>query len=119
MKRNIVYIVIPLVVIAILYFFVGPMSKQANTQQKCPEDYGTDDAGSAEYLADFDKWTNDFYDNNPGATLTDWSKARYDYWVRNGCTTAIARYKEAKEGKADPKTMEIIDNSISEAQKSL
>jgi hypothetical protein len=115
MKRNIVYIVISFVVIAILYFFVGPVHKQANTQQRCPDDYGTDDAGSAEYLADFDRWTNDFYDNNPSATLSDWSKARYDYWVKNGCTAAIARYKEAKEGKADPKTMKKIDGVITKA----
>ena len=115
MKRNIVYIVIPLVVIAILYFFVGPMSKQANTQQKCPEDYGTDDAGSAEYLADFDKWTNDFYDNNPGATLTEWSAARVQYWKDNNCVAALARYKEAKDGKADPEIMDAINDSVQRA----
>lgn len=114
MRRNIVYIVILLVVVVVLYFFVGPIPK-ANTQQKCPDDYGTDDIGSAEYLADFDKWTNDFYDNNPSASISDWSKARYDFWVKNGCTAAIVRYNEAKAGKADPETMEIIDDSIQKA----
>ena len=114
MKKNIVFIVILLVVVATLYFFVGPTIKPV-TLERCPDDYADTDEGSAEYLADFDKWTNDFYDNNPGANLADWSKARYDYWVKNNCKEAMARYNEAKAGKADPKTMEKIGNGIQKA----
>jgi hypothetical protein len=114
MKKNILYLSILFVVFAILYFVVGPITKPV-TLEKCEDDYADTDVGSAEYLADFDKWTNDFYDNNPGATLTDWSKARYDYWVKNNCQVAIARYNEAKVGKADPEVMEKIDNGIQKA----
>jgi hypothetical protein len=96
MKKKILYITILLVIFYILYFLVGTITKRPVTLLKCPDDYGTDDAGSTAYLADFDSWTNSFYDQNNGATLTDWSKARYDYWVDNNCQAAIARYNEAK-----------------------
>ena len=78
---------------AILYFHYGPAP---NKLSKCPDDYTDTDAGFNEKLADINKWTNDFYDNHPGATLGDWNKARYQFWVDNKCTEALKRYNEAK-----------------------
>lgn len=60
--------------------------------QKCPDDYGIDDAGSTEYLAATNKWTNDFFDAHPNATLRDWTLARQQFWVDNNCTQALQRY---------------------------
>ena len=63
-------------------------------------------------MADIDKWTNAFFDEHPDASLSDWSKARYQYWVDNNCTEAIERYNQAKEGKADPASMQRIRKGI-------
>jgi hypothetical protein len=95
MTKKIIYILIVfiLIVLAILYFHYGPAP---NKLSKCPDDYADTDAGLNEKMADMNKWTNDFYDNHPGATLGDWSKARYQFWVDNKCTKAIERYYEAK-----------------------
>lgn len=82
---------------------------------KCPDEYGTDDAGSAEYLASMETWTNNFYDLHPEATLTDWSAARHQFYIDNNCTAALERYQEAKDGKADPETMKQIEMGIREA----
>lgn len=98
MKRKIIYICIfvtPVILGSIFYFYKSPISEQA----RCPDDYGTDDAGSAEYLAATDKWTNEFYDTHPGATLSDWAKARYQFWVDNNCTLALQRYEQAKNNE--------------------
>lgn len=78
----------------------------------CPDDYGTDDAGSAAYLAVTNKWTNDFFDAHPDANMTDWSHARYQFWVDNHCTAALERYEQANAGKADPEMMKRVDGVI-------
>lgn len=101
MKTKFLYIFTLAILSVGVYFFV---SHQRPTTQKCPDDYANDDAGSAEYLTATDKWTNDFYDSYPGATLSDWSAARIQFWKDNNCTAVLQRYKE---GKADPVT---IDN---------
>lgn len=114
-KNKVIYICIICVVVVLgtaFYAYQKLNSKQISVLQKCPDDYGTNDAGSAEYLADFDKWTNDFYDKHPGATLSEWSDARYQFWVDNKCTAALQRYKDAKDGKADPAVLEQIENTI-------
>ncbi len=98
MKRKIIYISIFSILIAtcaIFYFYKSPLSEQA----RCPDDYATDDAGSAEYLASMDKWTNDFYDAHPEASLSDWANARKQFWVNNNCTPALQRYEQAKNNK--------------------
>jgi len=94
-------------------FFFYTFSTPAKA--KCPDDYGTDDAGSAEYLADTDKWTNDFYDQHPNATLTEWAMARKQFWIDNDCTATLERYEQAKAGNADPKTMEMVNEVLQEA----
>lgn len=117
MKTKIIIVTICLLVVGAVWYGMDRYKKpikettadSSNITQKCPDDYAKDDAGSAEYLAAMDKWTNDFYDAHPGATLSDWSVARYQFWVDNNCTAALQRYQEAKEGKADPATMERIE----------
>lgn len=95
MKKKIIYFLIPVIFIALafLYFHHGPAP---NKLSKCPDDYPDTDTGFNEKMADMNKWTNQFYDNHPGATLPEWSKARYQYWMDNKCTKAIERYNEAK-----------------------
>ena len=86
-------IVIVIIVCTILYFYYGPAP---NKLSMCPDDYADTDAGLNEKMADMNKWTNDFYDNHPGATLGDWNKARYQFWMDNNCVKALERYNEAK-----------------------
>jgi len=117
MNKNNLHISILLIFIIICTIFYLYTSKDRPIHQKCPDEYGTDDAGSAEYLADFDKWTNSFYDKHPGASLSEWSKARYQFWIDNDCIKAIQSYKEAKEGNADPVIMDGIENNIKEVLK--
>lgn len=95
MKRKIIYIYIfvTLVIIGVIFYFYKSSSGE---QGRCPDDYGTDDAGSADYLVSMDKWTNEFYDTHPGATLADWASARHQFWIDNNCTAALKRYEEAK-----------------------
>jgi hypothetical protein len=110
MKKKLFYILIPIILIsicAILYFY-----NRINTYQKCPEDYADTDTGLAEKIADMDKWTNNFYDSNPKAMLSDWSKARYEYWINNNCKEALERYEEVKDGNADPTKMNLIKETI-------
>lgn len=110
MKKKTVYIIIIIVLVfisTILYFHYN-----LNTHQKCPDEYANKD--SNEYQKDLDKWTNQFYDTHPSATLSDWNKARYQFWVDNDCKEALQRYKEAKDGNADPNKMKIIEDTIQE-----
>jgi hypothetical protein len=106
MKRNLFYICIIIGLFLALYFFIDiPIPDK---RAKCPDDYTT----SEEQMTAMNDWTNNFYDTNPSATLSDWSKARYQFWVDNKCTKAIERYNEAKSGKADPETMNFIKETI-------
>jgi len=115
MKRKNTYFfgIIPIIICSIFYIYKSSVLN--HIKEKCPDEYGTDDASSAEYLADFDKWTNNFYDNHPDATLSEWSKARYQFWLDNDCAQAIKRYNEVRDGNADPVIMNEIENSIQEA----
>jgi len=80
--------------------------------QKCPDDYA--DSELSQYNIDFDKWTNEFYDTHPDATLSDWSNARYKFWVINDCVAALKRYNEVKNGTADNAKMTAIRTMVSE-----
>src|SRR3989344_399805 len=104
-------VVFSVVVIIAIFYSVTYLHSVA---PKCPDDYATDNAGSAEYLAAMDKWTNDFYDVYPGATLSEWAAARHQFYVDNNCTAALQRYETAREGKADPLLMEPINEAIEE-----
>src|ERR1043166_7686638 len=100
--------------LAFLALLVAGTLKLSAHSPKCPDDFGTDDAGSAAYLASTDKFTNDFFDQNPDASLTDWANARHQFWVDNHCVAALERYEQAKAGNADPKTMEAVNKVIEE-----
>lgn len=65
----------------------------------CPDDYADTDAGSTAYITDTNKWTNDFFDAHPDATLADWSAARHQFWIDNNCAAALERYDEAKRAQ--------------------
>ena len=111
LRKKLIYIGIATVVtVGSVAIYLYPNA----TLAKCPDDYGTDDAGSAEYVAATNKWTNDFFDANPGASLSDWAEARHQFWVDNHCTAALESYEQAKAGKADPETMEMIDGILRE-----
>ena len=93
--KTIKYLV-PVILIAlciILYFHYGPAP---NKLSMCPDAYADTDAGFNEKMADMNKWTNQFYDNHPGATLGDWNNARKQFWIDNHCVEALKRYEEAK-----------------------
>lgn len=109
MRRNTFFILIAIVIFTIIYFLYEPAP---NTLSKCPDYYPDTDIGQAEKMADMDKWTNNFYDTHPNATLSDWSKARYEYWIANNCKEALERYKEAKDGNADPTKINLIKETI-------
>lgn len=112
MRRKILYILIAIIFITfsiIIYFIYGPAP---NISSRCPDDYPDTDVGLAEKMADMDRWTNSFYNTHPNATLSDWSKARYQYWIDNDCKEALERYKEVKDGNADPTEMELIKETI-------
>lgn len=112
MRRKILYILIVVIFITfsiIIYFLYGPTS---NTLSKCPDSYPDTDTGLAEKMDDMDKWTNNFYDTHPNATLSDWSKARYEYWIANNCKEALERYKEVKDGNADHTKINLIKETI-------
>ena|SRR5258708_2401280 len=75
------------------YFKIRPsVQDRIYAQLKCPDDYATEN----EQMAAVDLWTNEFYDQHPGATLSGWSAARHKFWVDNNCTAALKRYEEAK-----------------------
>ena len=108
--KKIFFICLPIIILAIISGLLFLNAQRAQTsditslaqlKQKCPDDYGNDDAGSAEYMVAMDKWTNDFFDAHPGATLSDWSRARHQFWVDNNCTAALQRYEDAKAFNAD------------------
>ena len=120
MKGKISYIFIFVIFITlcgvVFYFYKIPPPKQVNkTHQKCPDGYPDTNAGSAEYLADFNEWTNAFYEKNPNAGLSGWSKARYQFWVDNNCAESIRRYSQAKNGTADAGQMKLIEKTIQQA----
>lgn len=111
MKKKIIHISILITLIVVSTIFVAAKRGTLDTHQKCPDDYDkTNDAGMAEYKTDMDKWTNNFFDSHPGATLDDWSKARYQFWVDNKCVAALQRYAERK----DPVKMKLIEDTLKE-----
>jgi hypothetical protein len=93
------FIIAPLILVLAVSIFFFIQNKK--TSPKCPDDYANDDAGSAEYVADMDKWTNDFFDNHRGASLEDWATARHQFWIDNKCVAALQRYEDSKSQQND------------------
>ena len=113
MKKYVPYVCIFFVIGTLFYFYNYKIDK-VSIHQKCPDEYGTDATSSAQYLADFSKWTNFFYDAHPSATLTEWSAARYQFWVDNKCDAAIARYNEFKTATVKTEKMKVLETMVSE-----
>jgi len=109
MKNKIPYILIALAFCTFLYFYSTSPPK---ILAKCPEDYPDTDVGFKAKTTAMDDWLNDFYDKNPGASLSEMAKARYQFYMDNNCSDTLERYFEAKEGKADPAEMKIIRDTI-------
>jgi hypothetical protein len=62
---------------------------------RCPDEYANDDKGSQKKMEDIDLWTKEFYDSNPDASISDWAKARYQFYEENDCVQALEGYKKA------------------------
>ena len=82
---------------------------------KCPDEYANDATSSDKYSVAINKWTDNFNNEHPDATIADWSKARYQLWVDNKCTSAIEIYNEAQAGKATKVSLDLECPFISTA----
>lgn len=78
----------------------------------CPDDY----SNSEDQMKGMNDWINQFFDDNPDASMEDLGNARYQFLQDNNCVEAIQRWKDAENGNADPETMEIIDEVLEEYQ---
>jgi len=85
--------IVVLLAIFFCYIYINKVPKQTLTHQKCPEEYSEDDAGIAEYRNTLTDWTGAYFKTHPEATMSDWSKAKLQLWIDNGCTVAIQRLK--------------------------
>jgi hypothetical protein len=120
MKNKPLYLGILVILAVGAYFIVSQQhpttqnitSYQPPITQKCPDDYSKDDVGSAERQAALEKWSDDFYNSYPEATIVDWADARHQFWVDNNCTAALQRYQDVLDGKADPVTVERVKNAL-------
>ena len=109
-KRKIYIPIFIIAVLAVTYFYY--MTREPQAHQTCPEDFPETDAGFQAKTDSMEKWINNFYDKNPGSSLAEMAKARFAFYLENNCTKAIERYNEAKNGKADPATMQLIRDTI-------
>ena len=76
--------------------------------QKCPDEYKTSEESTAAVI----QWTNDFYDKNPDASLSDWAAARHNFYKKNNCKEALQRAEDYDSGKADPASKKIVEDSV-------
>lgn len=76
----------------------------------CPDDFST----SEEQSIVMEKWTNNFFDTHPDATISDFSKARVNFWKENNCTEALKRYDDYTTGNVDKETQQLIEGIIAE-----
>ena|SRR3989338_2393382 len=84
--------------------FYGPY------HQKCPDEYKTSEESTVAVI----QWTNDFYDKNPDASLSDWATARRDFYKKNNCKEALQRVEDYDSGKADLASKKIVDDVVDE-----
>lgn len=78
---------------------------------KCPDDFKNSD----EKVADFDRWTKDFYDKNPDASYTDLSDARKQFYVDHNCQEALTRLEDWYSGNVDSEIKAMIEDVVEEA----
>jgi len=90
-----------------LFWFLG------NNSPKCPEDF----SNSEEKVSAFDKWTKNFYEKNPDASIGDLVDARNNYYRENNCTEALKRYNDYIAGDVDSGIKQMIEEIVDEALK--
>lgn len=86
---------------------------EVGVAMKCPDDYETIE----EQEAALGMFMDEFFAENPQASVGDFAKARLEFYRQNNCEEALERYEKAKSGnlnEEDQKIMEIIDEVISE-----
>lgn len=98
-----------ILIVAILGL-VALMSYNQN-RFKCPDEYET----SEELLASLTRWTDDFYDKNPDASIGDWADARQVFYRQNDCKEALQRSADYDSGNADPVAKKRIDDAVDKA----
>ena len=76
----------------------------------CPDDF----KDSKQKIALFTEWGKEFWENNPNATVRDFSKARVNFWKENNCTEALKRYDDYMAGNVDEDTKKLIEDVITE-----
>lgn len=105
MKKN--HLIGLILLIAVVGLVVASQSKPL----KCPDEYAT----SEESITAFQRWTNEFYDQNPNATLAEYGEARHTFYEEHNCIEALKRQDEYYTGNADPETLKVIEEAIREA----
>ncbi|KKS44993.1 MAG: hypothetical protein UV10_C0036G0002 [Candidatus Azambacteria bacterium GW2011_GWA1_42_19] len=76
----------------------------------CPDDF----KDPKREIAAFSEWGKEFWENNPNATVSDFSQARVDFWRENNCTKALKRYEDYMAGNVDEETKQLIEMVIKE-----
>jgi len=66
----------------------------------CPNDFPT----SEERVTTTIKWIDDFYNNNPNASVVELSKARVDFYIKHNCKEALQRFEDYMAGNTDKET---------------
>lgn len=62
---------------------------------KCPHEYKT----LQEKVAAFEKFTNDFYDKNPDASIDEMLDARRIFYIQHDCKEELELYDEAMQSQ--------------------
>lgn len=83
---------------------------EAQASPICPDDF----KDSESEIASFTEWANEFWEDNPDATISDFSQARVNFWRENHCTEALKRYDDFMAGNVDKETQQLIEKAIKE-----
>lgn len=86
---------------------------QEQTNPICPDDF----EDPKQEIASFVKWGEEFWVDNPSATVSDFSQARINFWRENNCTEALKRYEDYMAGNVDEETKRLIEIVIKEEMK--
>lgn len=79
---------------------------------KCPDEY----ENAADRSAAFERWTNEFYDRNPDASLSEMAAARRSFYVEHGCAAALERDRAYRSGEIDPETMWQVEDAMNDTR---
>ena len=74
----------------------------------CPDDFKNPN----QEIASFYEWAKEFVDENPNATMSEFSQARRDFYVENKCKEALKRYDDYMAGNVDEETRQLIEMTI-------